>query len=179
MVTRTDYLKLHLIVFLWGFTAILGRLIQIPSVEMVFYRTLLAAVGMAALIISVRGDFRATGRNLLILTLTGFLIAIHWLSFFIAGRIANLSTSLVGFATCSLWAAFIEPIAGKKKIQWLEVGLGVVVLAGLVIILSYDFHYKLGLFLGVVSGLTIALAGVINSKLVVRMSAHSITFYEM
>jgi drug/metabolite transporter (DMT)-like permease len=179
MVTTTDYLKLHFIVFLWGFTAVLGKLVTIPSVEMVFYRTLLAAIGMGALIILVRGSFHVKGIDLFILALTGFILAIHWLTFFASGRIANPSTSLVGFSTCSLWAALIEPIAKRKKIQLLEVGLGVIVLTGLTIIFSYDFQYKLGLLLGIASGFTIAICGVINSKMVIRMNAYVITFYEM
>jgi drug/metabolite transporter (DMT)-like permease len=179
MVAKTDFLKLHFIVFLWGFTAVLGKLVTIPSVEMVFYRTLLAAAGMGALILMMRGSFHLDFPDLIRLVLTGLVLAVHWLTFFAAGRVSNPSTSLVGFATCSLWAALIEPIVKRKKIQFIEVGLGAIVLAGLSIIFSFDFQYKLGLLLGVASGFTIALAGVINSKIVVRVNAYTITFYEM
>lgn len=177
--TTKDYINLHFIVFLWGFTAVLGKLISIPSVEMVFYRTLLAAAGMAALILMVRGTFVVSKSDFIKIMLTGFIVAIHWLTFFGSGRISNPSTSLVGFATCSFWAALIEPIAKRKKIQPLEIGLGLVVIIGLYIIFAGDFQYPLGLFLGIVSGLTAALFSVINSKLVVRVNAHTITFYEM
>jgi drug/metabolite transporter (DMT)-like permease len=179
MVTTTDYLKLHFIVFLWGFTAVLGKLVLIPSVEMVFYRTILAAVGMGIWMLVFRGKFNVEGPDLFKLVLTGLIIAIHWLAFFGAGRIANPSTSLVGFATCSLWAALIEPVAKGRKIQLLEIGLGLVVLTGLVVILSFDFQYKTGLLLAVISGLTAALFGVINSRIVTRIHAYTITFYEM
>src|ERR1700704_4460513 len=114
MTSTTDYLKLHFIVFLWGFTAVLGKLVLLPSVEMVFYRTLLAALGMGAWILASHGTFRASGTDVVKLILVGFIIAVHWLSFFGAGRIANPSTSLVGFATCSLWAALIEPVVKGK-----------------------------------------------------------------
>jgi drug/metabolite transporter (DMT)-like permease len=177
--TTKDYIKLHFIVFLWGFTAVLGKLVSIPSVEMVFYRTLLAALGMAALILMVRGTFVVSKSDFIKMMLTGFIVAIHWLTFFGSGRISNPSTSLVGFATCSFWAALIEPIAKRKKIQLLEIGLGLVVIIGLYIIFASDFQYPLGLFLGIVSGLTAALFSVINSKLVVRVNANTITFYEM
>ncbi len=179
MATTTDYLKLHFIVFLWGFTAVLGKLVLLPSVEMVFYRTLLAAVGMGVWMLAFRGTFKVTGPDLIKLLLTGLIIAVHWLAFFGAGRIANPSTSLVGFATCSLWAALIEPVAKGRKIQLLEIGLGLVVLLGLIVIFSFDFQYKLGLLLGVISGLTAALFGVINSRIVARLHAYTITFYEM
>lgn len=177
--TTKDYIKLHFLVFLWGFTAVLGKLVSIPSVEMVFYRTLLAAVGMAALILVMQGSFVVSKSDFIKIMLTGFIVAIHWLTFFGAGRVANPSTSLVGFATCSFWAALIEPIAKRKKIQPLEIGLGLVVIIGLYIIFAGDFQYPLGLFLGILSGLTAALFSVINSKIVVRVNAHTITFYEM
>ncbi len=177
--TTKDYIKLHFLVFLWGFTAVLGKLVSIPSVEMVFYRTLLAALGMAVLILAMKGSFVISKSDFIKLMLTGFIVAIHWLTFFGAGRVANPSTSLVGFATCSFWAALIEPIAKRKKIQPLEIGLGLVVIIGLYIIFAGDFQYPLGLFLGILSGFTAALFSVINSKLVVRVNAHTITFYEM
>ncbi|MCX8491231.1 MAG: DMT family transporter [Cyclobacteriaceae bacterium] len=180
MITTTkDYVKLHFVVLLFGFTAILGKLVTIPSVEMVFYRTLLAAGGMGVLILVTSGTFKVTQTDFLKIILTGSIVAVHWLTFFASGRVSNPSTSLVGFATCSFWAAFIEPIAKRKKIQGLEVALGLVVILGLVLIFSFNFDYALGLFLGVASGLTAALFSVINSKLAARVSANIITFYEM
>lgn len=177
--TTKDYLKLHFLVFLWGFTAVLGKLVSIPSVEMVFYRTLLAAIGMAALIIMVRGTFTVNRTDLIKILLTGIIVAIHWLTFFGSGRVSNPSTSLVGFATCSFWAALIEPIAKRKKIQVMEIGLGLMVIVGLYIIFAGNFQYPMGLVLGILSGLTAALFSVINSKLVVRVNAQTITLYEM
>lgn len=178
--TVTDYLKLHFIVFLFGFTAILGKLISIPSVEMVFYRTLLAAIGMATLILFLKGSFAVPSqKDFWKLMLTGLIVALHWLTFFGSGRLANPSVSLVGFATCSFWAALIEPIAKKKKIRPMEVGLGIAVLIGLYVIFSFDFNYPLGLLLGIASGLTAAIFSVINSKMVTRISSYAITFYEM
>jgi drug/metabolite transporter (DMT)-like permease len=179
MATTTDYLKLHLLVFLWGFTAILGKLVTIPAVEMVFFRTLLAAIGMGIVIMLFRGSFKVSQSDLIKMLLTGAIVAAHWLTIFISGRISNPSTSLVGFATCSLWAAFIEPFAKKSKIQGVEVGLGLVVIMGLYLIFSFNFEYPMGLFLGILSGLTCAMFAVINSQLVTRVNSLTITFYEM
>ncbi len=177
--TTKDYLKLHFLVFLWGFTAVLGMLVTIPSVEMVFYRTFLAALGMGALILITRGTFTISKSDFIKIALTGFIVAIHWLTFFGSARVSNPSTSLVGFATCSFWAALLEPIIKRKKILPLEIGLGLIVIIGLYIIFAGDFKYPLGLFLGIVSGLTAAIFSVANSRLVVRVNAYTITFYEM
>lgn len=179
MSTTKDYISLHFLVFLWGFTAILGKLISIPAVEMVFYRTLLSAVGMGVLLFFKKADFRISTSDLVKLLLTGAIVAVHWLTFFVSGRISNPSTSLVGFATCSLWAALLEPLVKRTRVQWIDLLLGIVVFGGLYVVASFDFQYPLGLFFGVLSGVTIAIFAVINSLIVRRISSLVITFYEM
>jgi drug/metabolite transporter (DMT)-like permease len=131
------------------------------------------------LLLIVKGSFVVSPSDFVKISLTGSIVAIHWITFFISGRISNPSTSLVGFATCSFWAALIEPIAKRKKIQTLEVGLGIVVLIGLILIFSFNFDYAFGLFLGIISGLTAAIFSVVNSKIAARVSAQAITLYEM
>lgn len=177
--TTRDYIHLHFLVFLWGFTAVLGKLISIPSVEMVFYRTLLAAIGMGAIMLLLNKSFQISGSLLAKVLATSVIVAVHWIAFFVSGKISNPSTSLVGFATCSFWAAILEPILKRKKIAGIEIALGVVVLIGLGIILSFDFKHPLGLLLGVIAGLTAAWFSIINSKLVHQVNAYAITFYEM
>lgn len=179
MHTRSDYFRLHFIVLLFGFTGILGKLISIPAVEMVFYRTLLAAVGMAMLIFLVKGAFKVSRNDLVKLILTGFIVAIHWLTFFLSGRIANVSVSLVGFATASLWTAILEPVVKKYTIKAVDLIFAAIVLIGLYIIFSSDFSYSLGLIFGVASGLTCAIFSIINSEIVKRVNSFTITFYEM
>src|SRR6188474_1095376 len=151
MANRTDYLKLHFIVFLWGFSAILGKLVSLPAVEMVFYRSILAALGMGMVMLATKGTFEVSKSNLIRLFLIGVIVAFHWVAFFGSARVANVSVSLVGFATNSLWAALLEPWFNKTRVKKFELMLGLVVLLGLYVIFSFDFEYKLGLFLGVVA----------------------------
>jgi len=179
MATRSDYLKLHFIVFLWGFSAILGKLVSLPAVEMVFYRSVLAAIGMGMVMLATKGTFQVTKSQLVRLILIGFIVAFHWVAFFGSARVANVSVSLVGFATNSLWAALLEPWFNRTRIKKFELMLGLVVLLGLYVIFSFDFQYKLGLFLGVVAGFTSALFSVFNSRMVRYVPAFTITFYEM
>lgn len=177
--TTTDYIKLHFIVFLWGFTAILGLLISIPAVELVLYRTLLASIGLVILISISKASFRISSSDLIKVIATGFIVGIHWIAFFGSAKVSNASVSLVGFATGSLWTAFLEPVFGRKKIKPFEVILGMVVVVGLYIIFSFDFKYPLGLMLGIASGFTIALFSVFNAKFVTRMHPYTISLYEM
>lgn len=179
MASSADYLRLHFIVFLWGFSAILGKLVTIPAVELVFFRSIFAAAGMAMVIWIYKGNFKIGSRDLVKLLLIGFIVAIHWMAFFGSARVANVSVSLVGFATNSLWAALLEPWFNRTKLKKYELVLGLIVIIGLYIIFSFDFQYKLGLVLGILAGFTSALFSVFNSKLVRTVSARTITFYEM
>ena len=179
MHSTSDYLKLHFIVFLFGFTGILGKLVSIPAVEMVFYRTLFAAIGMAALLKITHGGFKVSTSDLLTLVLTGFIVGVHWLTFFISARVANVSVSLVGFATASLWSALLEPMVKGYRIRIIELAFGFIVLVGLYVIFFSDFNYSIGLILGVLSGLTCSIFSIINSQIVRRVDSFTITFYEM
>lgn len=179
MTSSTDYLKLHFIVFLWGFSAILGKLVAVTAVELVWYRSIFAAFGMGLVIYFTRGTFRISRGDLMKLLAIGGIVALHWIAFFGSARVSNVSVSLVGFATNSLWAALLDPWFNRSRIKKYELLLGTIVIAGLYIIFSFDFEYRLGLMLGILAGFTSALFSVLNARMVRRVSARDITFYEM
>ena len=162
-----------------GFHRYPGETGILAEVEMVFYRTLLAAFGMSVLLIIVKGSFRVTAVDFTKIFLTGFIVGAHWLTFFISARVSNVSVSLVGFATASLWTALLEPLIKGYKIKLTEIIFGLIMLTGLYIIYSSDFSYSGGLILGVLSGLTCAVFSIINSQFVKRIDSFTITFYEM
>lgn len=179
MASTSDYLKLHFIIFLWGFTAILGLFVTIPAIEMVIYRTLTAAVGMGLLMVMMRQGFTLPAGYLPKLVLTGFVVAAHWITFFVSARVSNASVSLVGIATGSLWASVLDPFFTKRKVRGYEVLLGMLVIVGLYVIFSFDFKYPLGLSLGVLSGFLSALFFGLNQRMGRNVSTYQITFYEM
>lgn len=174
-----DYIKLHFIVWIWGFTAILGLLISIPSVEIVFYRTLLASVALLPLLFYKKITFRIGFKEVLKIVGTGFIIAAHWILFFAAARVSTASVCLAGMATCSLWTSFLEPFLNNKKVKLFEVFLGLTVIGGLYIIFRFEFNHAFGLGMAVVSAFLSALFSVINGKLTFRHNPYMITFYEM
>ena len=175
-----DFAFLHFIVLIWGFTAILGVLIHLPSVEMVFFRTLIASLGLAVLIIVRKKHFNyRSGKHFPITLGAGVLIAAHWILFFLSARVSNVSVCLAGMATCSLWTSFLEPLTSKKKIKPFEVFLSVLAFIGIVIIFNVEFDYFLGLILAIISAFIAALFTVINGNLTKKEDPFVITFYEM
>jgi drug/metabolite transporter (DMT)-like permease len=134
---------------------------------------------MGILMLALKKSFQLPARSFVPLLVTGFIVAAHWITFFLSARVANASVSLVGIATGSLWASIIEPIMNKRKMKGYEVFLGLLVIIGLYIIFAFDFHYPLGLALGVFSGFLSALFFAFNQRLGKRVDTYQITFYEM
>jgi drug/metabolite transporter (DMT)-like permease len=174
-----DYLILHFIVLIWGFTAILGLLISLPSLELVFYRTLIASIGVAALIYFKKESLVVPFPQLVKILGVGVLISLHWISFFWSARLSTASVCLAGMATTSLWTAFIEPLVNRTRIKWYEVVLGIVVISGLLVIFQFESGYWLGLSVALVSAFLAALFSVLNGRLSQRHTPYQITFYEM
>jgi drug/metabolite transporter (DMT)-like permease len=177
--TLKDYFVLHFIVLIWGFTAILGLLIELPALELVFYRTLIASLGVAFLFLLRKESLLIPTPAMLKIIATGFVIALHWILFFWSARVSTASVCLAGMATTSLWTAFVEPLINRTKVKWYEVGLGMLVISGLLVIFSFETGYWLGLSMALVSALLSAVFSTINGQLTKQHSPYQITFYEM
>ncbi len=178
--TLSDYLQLHFIVLIWGFTAILGKFLEpLASPAVVLYRTLLAAVGMGFVLYVRRQSPVVLPADRTRLLATGGLIALHWITFFWAARLANVSVCLAGLATSSLWASLLEPLLLRRRVRLLEVLLGGIVLSGLYLIFRFEFNKVAGLAMAVFSAMLSSLFTIINSQFTQRHNALVISFYEM
>ncbi|HEV7348872.1 DMT family transporter [Telluribacter sp.] len=174
-----SYLLLHFLVLIWGFTAILGLLISVSPVALVLYRTVLAAVGLAVVLYVQKKKFALPRTDAVRMLLVGFLLSMHWILFFASARVATASVCLAGMSTTSLWTSLVEPAINRQRIRPLEVGLGLVAVAGLYIVFRFEFDHATGLLLALGSAVLAALFTVFNSHLVRRYDAFLITFYEM
>lgn len=178
--TFLDYLHLHFLVVIWGFTAILGLLLEpLASPALVAYRTLLAAVGLAVVLAVRRQPVDLSAGDRWRLLATGGLIAIHWLAFFGAARLANASVCLAGMATGSIWTSLLEPLLFRRRIRLVEVALGIVVMAGLYLIFRFAFDKVAGLLVAIFSAMLAALFTIFNSRFAQRISPLTMSFYEM
>ena len=177
---KKDFLTLHFIVLIWGFTAILGLLIDIPPVEVVFFRTLISSVGLwIVLRFWKRSLVIRSRKHFWVIPGTGVLIALHWILFFLSARISNASVCLAGMATCSLWTSLIEPLSQGRKIRGFEVLLSIVAFIGIGVIFNVEFDYLSGLLIAVLSAFIASVFTVINGRLTKTHDPYVITFYEM
>lgn len=173
-----SYLNLHLIVFIWGFTAILGALITITADALVWYRMLFAGVFLALFIALKKKSFKISPRALLKLVFVGALIALHWIFFFKAIHVSNVSITLSVFSLGAFFASLLEPIFYGRKVLWYEVFLGLIIIAGLALIMQVEVNYLSGMLYALTSIILGVLFTLMNGKLIQRHDPSVISFYE-
>ncbi|TND00212.1 MAG: permease [Bacteroidetes bacterium] len=176
---RRSFLLLHLIVFIWGFTGILGKLISLGSYQLTWYRTILAASGILVWLLFKRKSLRITGNAFLKFAGVGAIIALHWITFYEAIKVSNVSVALACFSCGALFAAFIEPFFFRRRIRLYEIFFGAIVIVCLWMISNVEAKYTWGILLSIVAAFTSALFGVLNGLLVKKHDAGVISFYEL
>lgn len=173
-----NYLHLHLLVFIAGFTAILGKEISITAIPLVWFRMSMAAVLMFLFIKLRRIKLKINGKSILRLSIAGVIIALHWITFFAAIDAANISIALAMFSTGAFFASIIEPIFYKRKIIGYEIIFGLLVIIGVFIITQGEIKYLTGILLGISSAFFSSLFAVLNGVFLKQHSATVISFYE-
>ena len=173
-----NYFHLHFLVFIAGFTAILGELISIQAVPLVWFRMLIAAILMFFYIRLMRIKINIPTRYIIRFSVAGIIIALHWITFFGSIKVANVSIALSMFSTGAFFASFIEPIIFRRRIIWYEIIFGLLVIIGVFIITKSEMKYLTGIILGIISAFLSSLFAVINGKFLEKNSATVISFYE-
>lgn len=174
-----NYFLLHLIVFLWGFTAILGKLITVNAIVLVWYRVLIAALVICGYMLYKKVSLKITIKQAFELLGVGCIIALHWYSFYHAVKVSNVAVTLGCFSLTAFFTSVLEPLFFKRKIRWYEVMLGMVVIVALLLIFKVETKYKWGIILSIFTALTSATFSVLNGLLTKKYHSSVISFYEM
>ena len=174
-----NYLLLHLIVLIWGFTAILGALISLDAIPLVWYRMSLAVVFIVLYFVIKKKSFKADRIGIGKFFLTGVVIALHWIFFFKAIKVSNVSVALVTMSTGAFFVSLIEPLFFKRRINKLEIVLGLIVILGLYIIFNFESQYRLGIFYALISSLLSAIFSVLNGLFIKKYAASTISLYQL
>jgi len=173
-----NYLHLHFLVLIAGFTAILGELISIEATPLVWYRMTIAGVLMFLFIKFKKMSLKVPLKAVIRFSIAGVIIALHWITFFAAIKASNISITLAMFSTGAFFASLIEPLFYKRKIIGYEIIFGFIVIAGVVLITQTELQYLLGIALGISSALFSTLFAVLNGQFVKNYKASVISFYE-
>jgi drug/metabolite transporter (DMT)-like permease len=176
---KKAFLQLHLSVFLAGFTGILGLLITLNEGMLVWYRLLITSVSMWIFFSITKKLKRIPLSDMLKLSGLGFIAALHWIAFYGSIKYANVSVALVCFSSVGFFTALIEPVLLRTGLKWIDVFLGLVVIAGIYLIFHFDPKYKTGIILGVICALLMAFVIIQIRQFVQRINPETLLTYQL
>ncbi|MEJ7823379.1 MAG: DMT family transporter [Chitinophagaceae bacterium] len=176
---KKAFIQLHIAVFLAGFTAILGKLITLHEGMLVWYRMLITVITLLAFlyfrkelkIIPLKSTFKFFG--------VGAIVALHWVTFYGSIKYSNVSVSLTCLSAIGFFTAFLDPIIMKRRIDFIEVFLGLLAIAGIYLIFDFYPEYKMGILFGIISAMLASLFPIFNKNLLQQFSSKTVTLYEM
>lgn len=176
---RKAFFQLHTAVFLAGFTGILGKLIALNEGLLVWYRLMITAVTLWVLYYFQKKIKWISRDSLFKVTGVGIIAAVHWVTFYASIKIANVSVALVCFSSIGFFTAIMEPVILKHRVNFAEVLLGILTIAGIYLIFHFDPRFKTGIIIGIVSAFLGCLFPIFNRKFLRSMSSETVTLYEL
>jgi drug/metabolite transporter (DMT)-like permease len=176
---KASLIKLHVAVFLWGFTGVLGRLISLNEGLLVWYRLLLTILVLFVLMY-FKGELqRLNFKRTLQLFGVGIIVALHWCCFYGSIKYSNVSIALTCLSAAGFFTALMEPLFMRRKINPFEVLLGMIGIAGIYLIFHFDPRYQTGIVIGIIATLLSVLFSILNKKMVHDVSSKSMMLYEL
>ncbi len=175
---KKAFIQLHIAVFLAGFTGILGRLITLNEGMIVWYRLLLTAATMWILFGLMKKIKKIPVIDILKIAGVGFIAAMHWVTFYGSIKYANVSVALVCFSSIGFFTALFEPLILKKRINWMELFLGIITIFGIYVIFHFDEQYKTGIIIGIISAILASLFPIYNREFLKRMNVETMLTWQ-
>jgi drug/metabolite transporter (DMT)-like permease len=173
------YLHLHFIVLIFGFTGILGKLITFSTEYLVFYRLIIAIPVLFLLIKLRKQTIRISKKEIYKYLAVGIIVGLHWITFFHSIKVSNVSIALSCLASSTLFVGILEPLFHRKRVEWIEIVLGLAVLVTLALMLGFEISYIWGAVFGVISAFLAGTFNVINKTFSSTKSPLALTFYEL
>ena len=166
-------------VLILGFTGIFGKLISLNTIELVWYRMLIAFITLFTFLVFKKELTKIKKKDFFGLLFVGSLVAVHWFFFFESIKVSNVSVAVVCLSTASFFSAMIEPLFLKRKAKLYEYILGIIVFVTLFLMLEAEMKYTMGYVYGIIASLLGTLFTLLNAKYINRLEASKITMVEM
>ena len=180
--SRIAHIELHIAVLLFGVSGLFGKLISASPITIVAGRTAFAAMAIFIGLALFSFKLKVTPRkSLIILPLSGFVLALHWVTFFHSIQISTVAIGLIGFATFPVFVTFFEPLLSRQKIRGIDVASALIVMSGLILVApGFDLSDSgtVGLIWAVISGALFAILTLLNRHLVETNSFMVVAFFQ-
>ncbi len=176
---KKAFVQLHIAVFFAGFTAILGRLITLNEGLLVWYRLVISCACLWVLYLADPQRAKPSRKRILQAAGIGVVLCLHWITFYGAIKYSTISVTLVCFSSMGFFTAFVEPLVVRRKIRWVEVALGLLVMAGISLVFHFDPHYKTGIIIALITALLASIFPVLSGQLLRHMEVKALTLWEL
>ena len=176
---KNALVRLHTAVFLWGFTGVLGRAINLNEGWLVWWRMFITTISLWILFYFLKSFKKISFVDFLKIASVGTVLSLHWLAFYGSIKYANVSIALTCLSTTGLLSAVIEPMFFRRSINIYELVLGLFALAGIALIYITNLNFSVGIYVGLLSALLTVLVSVMNKKLIAGYKRETLTLYEL
>jgi drug/metabolite transporter (DMT)-like permease len=166
---------LHLIIFMWGFTGILGKLIHLDALLIVWHRLWIAALALGIFMLLKKRMTLPKGKQLLWSILVGLVVALHWLTFYTSIQLSTASLGILCLSTTTLHVTWLEPLIMRKRFSWIEFAMGLLVIGGI----YFKGEEQKAVLFGLVSALCAGIFSVANGKLAQQTDTAALSFTEL
>jgi drug/metabolite transporter (DMT)-like permease len=171
---------IHLVVIIWGYTGIMGKAIDLPATEMVWWRMGIAVLSLGILFPFIQKKLTPISPKLWLITLgVGVLVGMHWITFFHSIKLSSISLGIICLATTTLHVSWLEPLIKKTKFNYMDLLLSIAVLGGMLLITTQETANLQAIAIGLLSAFLAALFSVCNAVLVEKMPSPQLTLIEL
>ena len=176
---RTALIQLHIAIFLWGATAVLGKLIALNPVVLVCYRLVLTVVSLYIMHLAKPQLQRVTLQQAVSMGKAGAMQAIHWVFFFASVHYGNAAVALVCLSSTSLFTLLFQLLLYKQAIAAYSLLLSLVSIIGIALLFIGNIQLGIGIFYGILSAAFVASVAVLNKQQLTLHPPATVTFYTL
>jgi drug/metabolite transporter (DMT)-like permease len=176
---KTAYLKMHLAIFLWGFTGLLGKLIHLNEGLLVWYRLLISSLAIIGIFIWRRSFPKLSFREIIRIGSIGFLVMLHWVTFYGSIKASSISVAMICLSSIALFASILEPLVNRQKFDVIEIFFSALAVTGITTIYNSDAGASTGIILGIISALLSACFSILNKRIASKYESLTISLVEL
>lgn len=177
--TRSAYFKMHLAIFLWGFTGLLGKLIDLNEGMLVWYRMLISSVAIAGIFYYRKSFPKIKRREIIQISAIGFIVMLHWVTFYGSIKASSISVAMICLSAIALFSSIIEPLINKARFDFIEILFSAMAVTGIATIYNSDVSASTGIFLGLTSAFLSSLFSTFNKRIATKYETLTISFIEL
>jgi len=176
---KSAYIKMHIAIFLWGFTGLLGKLIELNEGMLVWYRLLISSVAIAIILLYRKSFPKISSKEIISISLIGFLVMLHWITFYGSIKLSGISVAMICLSSIALFASILEPLVNKTRFDYIEIFFSALAVTGIMTIYNSDAGLAKGIIVGIISALLSACFSILNKRIASKYETLTISLIEL